>query len=363
MTPGFSLHLDALRAAAAIIVVLSHWAYPRFTDGQYLWIRELNLGSDAVVIFFVLSGFVIAFCAHQKDRSIGAFGFARLTRLMSVALPALLLGYVLDRTGSTTFDSFYEGRYFNPIGLPEQLLRGLSFSNEWGGMEVRLGSNGPYWSLSYEAAYYLLFAVFFYIQGAGKWLLLATLLFLFGINIVLLLPCWAMGVWLYHACKDPKPIARRTALYLAIGPVLLYAFALARGLPGMMQMDLWAYNLGHNLRFSNEFTWNWLIAVLTTAHLYGVYHLTKDRLTVQSRFAPVVRYLAAGSFSIYLVHYPVLQFLKPALFADRTGFGSDAALLLMTLAICLAFAAVFERTLRRQRAAIDLLFRRPSPSQ
>ena len=55
MTRGLSIWLDALRVWATLIVVLSHVAYPRFTRGDYILIRELNLGSDAVIVFFVVN--------------------------------------------------------------------------------------------------------------------------------------------------------------------------------------------------------------------------------------------------------------------------------------------------------------------
>ena len=70
MTQRFSLYLDFLRFSAAMIVFLSHFAYPRFTDGTYSFIRDLNLGSDAVVFFFVLSGLVIAYTADTKDKTL-----------------------------------------------------------------------------------------------------------------------------------------------------------------------------------------------------------------------------------------------------------------------------------------------------
>ncbi|KPQ22409.1 MAG: two component transcriptional regulator, LuxR family, partial [Porphyrobacter sp. HL-46] len=80
--------------------LLSHAGYPRFTEGRWLWVRELNFGSDAVIVFFVLSGLVIAHVAQEKPGGIGRFAFDRATRLMSVALPALVLGFALDRLGT-----------------------------------------------------------------------------------------------------------------------------------------------------------------------------------------------------------------------------------------------------------------------
>jgi peptidoglycan/LPS O-acetylase OafA/YrhL len=52
MSRGLSVWLDALRVWATIIVVISHWEEPKFTRGDYIFLREINLGSDAVIIFF-----------------------------------------------------------------------------------------------------------------------------------------------------------------------------------------------------------------------------------------------------------------------------------------------------------------------
>ncbi len=52
MNKGLSLWLDVLRVMATFVVVFSHFAYPRFSNGAFQWFRDLNLGSDAVVILF-----------------------------------------------------------------------------------------------------------------------------------------------------------------------------------------------------------------------------------------------------------------------------------------------------------------------
>src|SRR5690348_1377346 len=157
MNRAFSTYLDAVRFLAAFTVLLSHWAYERFTGGTFIGIRDYNLGSDAVVIFFVLSGLVIAYTASSKDRTAQAFTFSRATRIISVALPALALTFLLDRLGAHLDPAAYDGWWYQPRGALDMLWQGLSFSSEWHVPGVRLGTNGPYWSLSYEVAYYLLF--------------------------------------------------------------------------------------------------------------------------------------------------------------------------------------------------------------
>lgn len=360
MNRAFSLYIDGLRAGAALIVLLSHFAYLRFTDGRYIWIRDYYLGSDAVVIFFVLSGFVIAFCAQNKKTTLGSFVFARATRFFSVALPALLIGYVLDSLGAAMFPQFYAGQFYNPIALWTQLASGLSFSNEWTGLAVRLGSNGPYWSLSYEVAYYALFAVVFFLSGLKRWLLLTPMCILFGVNVLLLLPCWLMGVWVYLRLNAAARLSGSTALLMAVVPLLIYISLQA----GDIRHHLTSFMLTflspgqiHDLRFSDAPIWDFILACLTAVHLLGTYGLLQHRAPMEAGVARSIRYIASSSFSIYLFHYPLLQFLKPLTLTVTQSPASDIILLGVTLIICLAFAAIFERTLKQQRKFAKRLIR------
>lgn len=107
MNRGFSLYLDTLRFLAALAVFVSHLAYARFTNGNLQWIRDINLGSDAVVVFFVLSGYVIAYTTFARDRGRAAYAEARIARLYSVVIPALLLTFALDTFGSSLQPQIY----------------------------------------------------------------------------------------------------------------------------------------------------------------------------------------------------------------------------------------------------------------
>jgi peptidoglycan/LPS O-acetylase OafA/YrhL len=52
-----------------------------------------------VDVFFVLSGFVIAFVTTERESDGRSFAIARLARVYSVALPALVVTFVLDAIG------------------------------------------------------------------------------------------------------------------------------------------------------------------------------------------------------------------------------------------------------------------------
>lgn len=355
MNRRFSLYLDGMRALAALVVLLSHWAYDRYTGGTYSAIRDLNLGSDAVVIFFVLSGFVIGFTAQTKDDTLGSFLFARATRLYSVAVPAVLLTILLDRVGLLFRPEAYDGFWYNDAGVLETAAYGLSFANEWALGAFRVGSNGPWWSLSYEVAYYLLFAAVCYLKGGLRYLVPLLLALIFGLNILLLLPTWLMGLLLWrYLSRSPAPLAMPVALMLTLVPVVLYCAALAADLPGILKvatsdiLGLDPIRLSAALRFSDEVVWNSCLGFLTTLHLLGIHSLCANVAGMKkgSEVERRIRWAAGGSFSLYLVHYPVLQFFDAMLDDTVPPALWDWLLLTLTLIICFLFAQVFERPLK-----------------
>ena len=85
MSRAFSLYLDAVRFTAAMLVLFFH-ANVIYRPGILL----TSLGHEAVVIFFVLSGFVIAYVADTRETDFRGFMVARGARIFSVAIPAII---------------------------------------------------------------------------------------------------------------------------------------------------------------------------------------------------------------------------------------------------------------------------------
>lgn len=367
LTTGVSAYLDLLRFGAAFVVLLSHFAYTRFTDGRYSFIRELNLGSDAVVLFFVLSGFVITFAATQKDKTGGRFAFSRLSRLWSVAIPALALTLIFDGWGLKVNPDFYLNTpFYNAVGAWDYWWRGLTFSGHWGGDVLRLGSNGPYWSLSYEAAYYIAFGIMLYLRGPVRWLALGVCGLVFGLKILLLAPAWFMGVGLYLKLRqtDVSRYSANATHAMIILPVLFYMVFQAVGLPETLKILTYVMMGPENyaaLGFSDEFLWNALIGALFTTHLFGMSVKLSGR-TSAFKWQSAVKWLAGGSFSLYLVHYPVLQWGGAVLPRSGNWVLDNILLLSMTLLVCYAFAAIFERPLARYRSVVLKLAARRKPA-
>lgn len=98
-----SIYLDLIRFTAALVVVLSHAA--GFTSLKIPIIS--GLGTEAVVVFFVLSGYVIAYVSNNKENNYAAFFKARAIRIYSVLVPAILITFFLDHIGLKYNPSYY----------------------------------------------------------------------------------------------------------------------------------------------------------------------------------------------------------------------------------------------------------------
>ncbi len=324
------------------MVVFSHVAYPRFTRGDYIILRELNLGSDSVIVFFVISGMVIAYAAG-RDKNLSTYAFNRLTRLLSVLVPAVLLTFAFDQIGRNIGPEAY-GSFYNPLPLGEMLIRGLSMSNEWGAFErIRLGTNGPLWSLSYEAGYYVLFAAAFFLSGIRRVAVLTLLCIVVGPRVLLLMPAWLMGVWLWNwvASGGPTRLQIGRARLFAFGGPALYVYCLWAGVPdalAAMTAEVFApTNYRIALAFSDEFVWNALLGLMTTLHIMGMARLLQS---YQGNH-PRIRWWAGASFSIYVTHYPALHLID-AIFPAET-FARDVLLVVGSITVGLIFAQIFER--------------------
>ena len=87
MHKSTSIYLDAVRFLASLTVFYYHVCELGIVTTEF----RLYLAREAVMVFFVLSGFVISYVAINKDHNLQVYMVGSLSRLYSVVLPALLL--------------------------------------------------------------------------------------------------------------------------------------------------------------------------------------------------------------------------------------------------------------------------------
>jgi len=196
----FSLYLDIVRFVAAVAVFLTHVSsYPFAKD--FLWPSIVPYGSIAVIVFFVLSGYVIAYVTSTREKTLALYASARIARIYSVVLVALLLTFIFDNIGLIVSPEFYSIKkvMWKPQSF-EGYVSSIFFVNEYQIFNfkgISPGSNGPYWSLSFEVTYYLIAGLFIFSRKIVAIPLIIVVLLFAGNTIAALLPIWMLGYLLY----------------------------------------------------------------------------------------------------------------------------------------------------------------------
>ncbi|HET7570711.1 MAG TPA: acyltransferase [Gammaproteobacteria bacterium] len=328
-----SLYLDVMRFSAAAAVFCAHFSSQRYSAGLF-WQME-HYGGQAVMIFFVLSGFVISYTADTRDDTLRVFMRNRLARMYSVVVPALILTVAADSIGLALAPDLYSPTWGFQNNMPfVQSLLTLTFLTQAWGMHVQPFSMGPFWSLSYEFWYYILFATLMFLRGRKQFVVLGLAILIVGAPILLLLPVWWLGVMTYRFTKRHR-VSEPVGYILFIGSFV--AFAALQVMPGRDGLDPWFHD--HIWPYVNrEFfppinlIFDWMLGLLVAANILGFNAIGHRVIVPLQRVKRPIRYIAGLTFSLYLYHMPLLQ-LGAAVYGDHPNSWGQKVFLLSTVPI------------------------------
>jgi len=357
-----SLLLDVIRFGAALLVMISHLADPQIGGS---WLHIPFLGFFAVMLFFVLSGFVIGFVADEKEKDPGVFAASRLARLWSALIPALALTAILDAVGRSIDLAAYGG-WGHYMGWDHPVLRLLAsafFVNELWFFSASPLSNAPAWSLGFEAWYYVIFGMAVFTRGWKRPLLTGLAALAAGPKILLLMPPWLFG-WAAWKAVRRGPLRPGLAWTLMLVSLALFAvlFALNTG---------WAIQDGQRaligtvwtarLKYAEDFIWAWIIGALVAASFVGMAGVAPALRGLLLPLKAPIRGAADLTLSIYLTHMPVLLLASTLL--RETPIGPTRTLISAAAAVAVAwvFNIVFERRKGAWKAALTAICDRLSP--
>ncbi len=327
--PASSVHLDAIRGGAALIVLLGHTRelfFASLTDSprsagehtaglaptQPNTPREgkyVTIGNEAVIIFFVLSGYLVGGSAI-RDLSAGKWSWKRYlakraTRLWIVLLPALLFGVMIDHAGLRVFGnspSVYScppGQYLVPCDLAERLSPKVVVANAFflqSIMTETAGSNNALWSLANEFWYYLAFPLCILIcqKHRSTWqrivsiTLLGAIAAIVGREICLLFLLWLLG-------------AMVSLLPLRLAPAL--SASMTRTLPIVLPLSIMLVKFANLSLYLGQ----WVVALVFAAGLYVILHRTGP--ASHNFYQRAAGLFSRMSFTLYLVHLPLAVFI------------------------------------------------------
>jgi peptidoglycan/LPS O-acetylase OafA/YrhL len=313
------LYVDALRGLAAMTVLLHHTTtlFPRvyaelanvYPAGYAAAAFVSKLNFEAVLLFFVLSGFSIRLSTGQaglrRVADTNVYLFRRLKRILPLFIAALaltaLLGLLGGHLAAPEF-SFYV-LVGNLIFLQTPAgLRGMWF--------VPYGDNGPLWSLSYEMFYYLLFPVTVLTLarfGMKKRLVAfccAVALSVIGIAFFNGMPCppfaflslfavWYCGVDLAEHYLAGQRDNLVTEVFLCA-----IAVALAASIPYVYSTTAYAWAVG----FVVYVVWRVGLSLFSRARTS-----LKTKWMLIAFCTPFAR-LGQVSYAVYLFHFPLLAY-------------------------------------------------------
>lgn len=354
MKPRFSLYLDLIRFTAAVAVFLEHLASYPFTNGVMpTWL--LHGGAPAVIVFFVLSGYVIAHVTGTAERTARAYVAARVSRLYSVVPIALLLTFLFDRIGMTLEPDLY--------AVPRVLMKpetwagyvsSLFFVNEYqvfGFDGIAPGTNNPYWSLSFEATYYVVAGLALFAPRRLGIPLALVLFMLAGRTIFALFPSWLLGFAVARSrvgSSLPRSVAALAAF--ASAAAVFAAPMVAAHLP--QDNFGWHFPWGRK-PFDRNLVGDYVVAIAFALNVVAMRRLLDASTGVSHAPTATIRWLGSLTFPLYCIHFPALCVLTAL-----SPWSNDTlrhALLLaagtFTLVVVLTFAS--EALRRRLRGCMQ----------
>jgi len=311
--------LDGLRGGAALVVVVHHgmltgaqFALPYFGQGQsshiasMLTYTPLHLfwaGTEAVYLFFVLSGLVLARSMASRSIPWENYFVSRMVRLYLPVIAAALFAWVTFRLSPRTttglsmwLDSPPHAYGFRTFAADATLLNGVS------------GGISPLWSLQWEVLFSLLLPVALVASArVSPYLLLVASIVLSGVGAYLqntlltLMPMFMVGVAMHGMSSQLERVRsaidrRGWVLQLVVGvPVL--------GIIFMMVTAKWWPLTG----VSSVFVASGLQAVSLAGVTAVVAAAIVWRPLVALLATPAFRWLGMISFSVYLVHEPIIK--------------------------------------------------------
>lgn len=303
MNKSFSVYLDLVRFLAAVLVFIDHMVtYGFFSETTAFYIPQL--GREAVIIFFVLSGYVIAFTTYERAPSWQQYFVARSSRIYSVALPILLLAFLLNFVYTYTTPSVDTNYQVEKsfIYIPFHML----FLGElWTLSEVPPWL-GAYWSLSYEVWYYILFGTFFYTSGKVRFVSVTAVALMMGYKLWLLAPIWFAGAALYFLIN--KVIGQQgkldvIAFIMTILVLVLFKYFSIDVQLRMLGKDIWPFHqlsLGSAERYLSDY-------FVTIIIIINFYFMAKISPKFNPQVANIIKGFASFTFTLYLLHVVTLS--------------------------------------------------------
>lgn len=325
--------LQSLRGIAAIIVLLHHASFVFSTSPNIRFVSEILLNAHAaVVIFFVLSGYVLCRSLKWSDLSIQSvfhFYARRLFRIYPVVFFAVSLGLIYVTFLHFRLPTAHESAWF-AARFPDTDIGPIDFLSNLFGLRSTLIP--PMWSIRTELAASVLlpFIWLAWKKHYGWLIILATSIVCLSLSrggISTYMFAFCLGAFLARY-EDSLENIGKSYLLGSIGIATLLLFRL-------INSD-WRFEVNYEAPIPR-----FVETVSSTVVILFVAKGTYALKWLSSKFLVV---LGDISFSIYLLHFPIMATLsKLPIFTSMTADAASLILMGSTLLLTLPLSYVSYR--------------------
>lgn len=299
--------IDSLRAIASLLVLFHHLRF--FPDNL-----PFNVGTFGVLIFFIISGYCIVLSLRSlKKFPIREFAIRRFFRLY----PAYWVSIVISLLLLNSYQVFT---------VPQVLANITMFQTALGFPDV----NGNFWTLFYEILFYCMVGALlvFGVSKAKSFFPPLFILFLIAPVAIFLVFNTYLGISL------PLHSFNYISLFLLGGLICLINENVFRSTIFERTLFHWKITLFSLLTYSVIFYviqsiyGNYLVEYLLFASAIIVFVIVLEQ---KFAFPKVIVFIGQLSFSIYLVHKPILHFFRHCGWFDNFNLGAEPMIVVLTL--------------------------------
>lgn len=277
MVTQFFSGVHGLRVVATMLVLVSHALY--FANDHATTPGQVWLGRAGVMLFFAISGFVIAL---QRQKPVATFIKHRAIRIYPAYWIALALEAVL-----------FTALGFHASVTPDVVLL-------YPTVPRALATSIPYWTLTFEVTFYFVAAVLFSMRLSDRQLTVIAILWIVAINLIGAEPLNEAA----FGFPGPAILLSPAMQVLPLGLICGIHFEQRRHLrrAGWMAIALVGLTLGY------------FLPDLTNARMLalGIGSASLVVAIADCGIPRFVRRLGDASYGIYLVHVPIMVAISPA---------------------------------------------------
>lgn len=357
-------YIDGCRALAVLGVVLDHclihaaWAQRLVNQAPAMnpifWsVTLLSKGAHGVDLFFVISGFCLSYPSLERFYREGSMSF-RLDRFLTKRLVRILPPYyaalLCCLIGYSVFHMLHEATptamYAN-IGVWDVMRQLLMLDRG-----TRL-ANDSFWTLFVEFRWYLLFpfllALWLHSKKAYGVLLIGIIIAYHYTRArsldIGVLPAFMLGIIAADWHIVEHPLRKYAPIFAAIAfdaALLLEPHASVPGVNGAEEYGFYTQaNIG------------WHLTCFFFVVAAGVWRPLRGALS-----APALVFIGAASYSIYLIHQPIVSYLDEQMIGRLGKIGAFVAGFFLSLGVGVVFWRFIELPFYRGHALHDRLVTR-----